>query len=665
MTEVVLQHVVFPSGIELPAPMPEVQSLYVLPAPILREVSDVSVGPEDLSDTMPPRASVGYTIVGRRSLSLDPHSTASFDSYFNRLHAGYLARWTALKQVTLRLRGSGSCRVTLRRSTAEGRVVIEDVEVVHLDPSVVWTHTLDLAPFAAGGAAWFDLESLDGQVELSGADWVAEVDEVHQATIDVAICTFNRPADVLTTLSTLRKDPEFLSHVRNVWLVDNGSKSFRDLPGADEVTREWGPALHHILQPNLGGSGGFSRGMHEAAQAGDSNYVFLMDDDVLAEPESLRRAVIFAELATTPIAVGGQMLNRQKPLRMESTGERVDSRKIIWKAAPLGKAEVRMDRYSQDRVVDVGYNAWWACLIPLDVVREIGLSMPMFIKWDDVEYGLRMAQHGVLTVTLPGVAVWHESWELKDAETDWTLYFFIRNRLIAWAILSADLPRSIRSSRLQTILREYFLRDVLRNVARRSLSSVHAVNMAIADFLLGPGILDTPLDELVTRVRAGRREYPGDHVEAPFTPTGRAPADPKRLPVPLRPLGMARSLSRELGISRPLVPLPVPPSLLKPKPVADEWEPWREAVDRGPVTLPDSADHWWALMDYADAIVVSVDGTKAVRRRREPRAAREVTRRFLALGRELLRRSDQLATDYAAARDHYISPEAWEKQWNR
>ena len=34
------------------------------------------------------------------------------------------------------------------------------------------------------------------------------------------------------------------------------------------------------------------------------------------------------------------------------------------------------------------------CLIPTDVVREIGMSLPIFIKWDDAEFGLRAAKSG-------------------------------------------------------------------------------------------------------------------------------------------------------------------------------------------------------------------------------------------------------------------------------
>ena len=42
------------------------------------------------------------------------------------------------------------------------------------------------------------------------------------------------------------------------------------------------------------------------------------------------------------------------------------------------------------RRIDVDYNGWWMCLIPTSIlIREIGLALPVFIKWDDVEYGIR------------------------------------------------------------------------------------------------------------------------------------------------------------------------------------------------------------------------------------------------------------------------------------
>ena len=53
------------------------------------------------------------------------------------------------------------------------------------------------------------------------------------------------------------------------------------------------------------------------------------------------------------------------------------------------------------RRVDVDYNGWWMCLIPTAVIKEIGLSLPLFLKWDDAEYGLRAKAAASLPCLLP------------------------------------------------------------------------------------------------------------------------------------------------------------------------------------------------------------------------------------------------------------------------
>ena len=636
--------------------MAEVLPLYATPQGVKRQVHAYEAGRRASDQDR-------YTVVGRRSLLLEPHSRVSFDTYYNRVHAGYYARWSRAEWLTLRLLGTGSARVTVRHSTREGRQIVDQIEVVELSNTTAHTCEVALETFVAGGALWFEVESLADDVVLQSADWVAEIPDVPEPVVDVAICTFNRPADVLKVLRTLKADADFVAHLGTIWVADNGSQSFLELEGADELVNAWGNHLEVLHQPNLGGSGGFSRGMYESINRGAADYVFLMDDDALAEPESLRRAVVFAEIAKEPIAVGGHMLLRGKPLELHSSGERVNGRTFRWGAAPLGQENIRLDQAPLDRVVDVGYNGWWLCLIPTAAIRELGLAQPFFIKWDDAEYGMRLAQAGYLTVTLPGVATWHESWELKDDTTDWTLYFHIRNRLVAAAMLSRDLPEDVAKTRFNAIVRDVLASDVLRNVARRAFSSVDAANQAMEDFLSGPEFLARPLDEVVAEVRANRKRFPGDEQVEAFTSTARLPRDPQ--PRPKKSWRFVRALAREFGLDIPLIPLPIPPSLVKPKAVSDDWDIWRGPVDRGPTPLPKAADYWWGLTDYPDAAVISIDGSKAVRRHRDPDVARKLTQRALKLARRVRHEGPGLVAAYGDARQTLSTPQAWEKQWNR
>mgnify|MGYP006976954123 FL=1 len=56
------------------------------------------------------------------------------------------------------------------------------------------------------------------------------------------------------------------------------------------------------------------------------------------------------------------------------------------------------------------FNAWWYCCFPMDVVSEENLPLPIFIRGDDLEYGLRNMKHLIL---MNGICVWHEPFENK------------------------------------------------------------------------------------------------------------------------------------------------------------------------------------------------------------------------------------------------------------
>ena len=106
---------------------------------------------------------------------------------------------------------------------------------------------------------------------------------------------------------------------------------------------------------------------------------------------------------------------------------------------------LRSTRWLHQRV-DVDFNGWFMCLIPRAVLEEIGLSLPLFIKWDDSEFGLRAKAAGYPTVTFPGAAVWHIPWTDKNDALDWQAYFHQRNRFVA-ALLHSPYPNGGRMVR--------------------------------------------------------------------------------------------------------------------------------------------------------------------------------------------------------------------------
>ncbi len=107
-------------------------------------------------------------------------------------------------------------------------------------------------------------------------------------------------------------------------MVDQGTQKVSDEEGFDEVAAELGSQLRIIEQPNLGGSGGFSRGMYEIVTADRSDYVLLLDDDINLETDSIERLTTFADLCRIPTMVGGHMFDLYNRSVLHTFGEIVE-----------------------------------------------------------------------------------------------------------------------------------------------------------------------------------------------------------------------------------------------------------------------------------------------------------------------------------------------------
>ena len=228
--------------------------------------------------------------------------------------------------------------------------------------------------------------------------------------------------------------------------------------------------------------------MYEALKNTDCQQILFMDDDIRIEPDTILRVLAMNRFAKTPMLIGGQMLNLQEPSHLHIMGEVVNQSNFMWTAAPHAEYDHDFAEYPLSdksdrsallhRRIDVDFNGWWTCMIPRQVAEELGQPLPLFIKWDDAEYGLRAGEHGYPTVTLPGAAIWHMAWSDKDDAIDWQAYFHLRNRLVVASLhWDGDITGLVRSH----------LKATLKHLACLEYSTVAIQNRAIDDFLAGPG----------------------------------------------------------------------------------------------------------------------------------------------------------------------------------
>jgi len=579
----------------------------------------------------------------RRSAAIAKGRRVSFATYFNAFPASYWRRWTKVESVSLRIRLAGQSTIMIYRSAAKGHSHPIETIQVHIDEPETIERTLTLKPFIDGGWYWFDIVAGASGTTLIEAEWAVQAPPTPQGTVSMAITIVGAPDYLFNQLRAIGEAPEVLDILDAVYVADQGPNKIKHHPDFADATKKLGHRLKVIEQGNLGGSGGFSRGMDETLRAGRSKYVLIMDDDIMPETEGVLRAAAFADLTHRPTIVGAHMFSMYDPSVLHAYAEVVGNHKWWWGAAPntkprhdFGRRNLRNTPWLHRRA-ESDYNGWWMCMIPMHIVRELGLSIPVFIKWDDAEYALRAKEAGYPTVSMPGVAAWHVPWMDKNDAQDWQAYYHLRNRVVT-ALLHSPLKRG------GALVSESAERQ-LQNLLSMQYSTAALRMLAIEDVLRGPDHLHRDLPIKMAQLRDLRMRYTDAQAERDvhsFPPAKRKPAEYNP---PTNKIGLTARLIA--GVWHQLSPL-------------------RSGANQRPQVALPHIDSPWYVLSKLDSVVVSMpDGTSAAWYQRNPKTLRQMGWRSAMLHWRLRRRWPKLAAQYRAASAGFTSPEAWRETFAR
>ncbi|RSN37104.1 glycosyl transferase [Amycolatopsis sp. WAC 04169] len=451
----------------------------------------------------------GTAVRERGGISIEPASKVSGNTYFGRFPASYWQRWTDVTEVQVEAVVTGDGQLSIGASDIEGDPRVVAAEIVAGAKQQKVTLTAKLDKFYDGGALWLDIETEGGQsLRVEKVRWTVEAPEKIRPTA-VTICTMNRADDCLSNLQALAADVSSLETLDAIYVADQGTDLVESRDGFEQVAKDLGDKLHYIKQPNLGGAGGFTRGLYEVAGHTETEHanVLFMDDDVLLEPDLVIRMTAFSNRTVNPVIVGGQMLNLLHPNQLHVGAEYARLNTLepgqpvqhsLSTADLLGVDEETLKPNRQERRLDAGYNGWWSCLIPYEVVKATGYPLPFFFQWDDAEYSYRARAHGFPTVTLPGAGVWHADFHWKDWD-EWHRYFNLRN-----SIITAALHSPFNLNLLSRVLIAQLVRYLLGMQYGLSATLIKAVE----DFLEGPEVLRDGGVAAMKEIRRIRDEYP-------------------------------------------------------------------------------------------------------------------------------------------------------------
>jgi hypothetical protein len=283
----------------------------------------------------------------------------------------------------------------------------------------------------------------------------------------LSVTTFRREAEVAATMDRFRQfrsASPLRNHIR-MFVIDNGQSV--TVPDGDGVTL--------FSNANLGGAGGFTRGLLETQAAGGTHCLF-MDDDASVHMGAITRTWMILAYSRDPrLAVAGTMLDADCRWRVWENGATFDRGcRPLYHGCDLRSAVevMEMEFRTTDPVPPGFYGGWWYFAFP--VAQATALPFPFFVRGDDVSFSL---VNDFSFVTLPGVASIQQSFIDKASPTTW--YLDMRSHLAHHLSLK---DKDIGWWGLQRMLMSFYLRTVLRF----HYDSLSAVNLAIEDVLRGP-----------------------------------------------------------------------------------------------------------------------------------------------------------------------------------
>lgn len=428
-------------------------------------------------------SSDGYLCFGK-------YQNIEFSTYFNGYSNVKWNKYTHVKNVSLVLEAEGNFELLLcGYSLSNDQPVRKELYSQSVNLKERAKCALEF-PKSDEQMLAFEIKTLS-ETKIYGGYYEGEFEENTVREIELALSTttcwkeefIKRNIDLLNRM-LLQSDMEIANHL-NIHIVDNG----RTLQKSDFPDN---PRIHFHPNKNVGGSGGFARGMIEALhQVPKATHVLLMDDDVLIMPDSIYRT--YALLKTLrdeykdSFISGAMLIMEEMNVQHEDIGTvKRDGTYVPLK--PRLYHHILRDNLINEKeyIAKNQYQAWWYCCIPTQIIEKNGLPLPIFIRGDDCEFSLR---NKVDVISMNGICIWHMGFYGKYSAS-MNLYQECRNLLIAQSTTGV-IPHADLCGRIKK-----FYRD---NILKHDYDAAELTLRALEDYMKGPEFIESADGEKIVK----------------------------------------------------------------------------------------------------------------------------------------------------------------------
>lgn len=361
-----------------------------------------------------------------------------FNTYFNSFNVGKWKKYTNINSLNFKFKFSGNIKIVFYKAKMDmGSINKEILFNQSFVSKEVTSGAIDLEidDFSIRDDVYFEIVFFNENSSFSDAGYYAVLEEklLNTIKLGIASCTYKKEKYILKTLNLLQKYvyDEYPDFNLSTYIVDNAcSLDPKSLEGFSNLTL--------IESENLGASGGFSRGFYESIKSEDT-HVISLDDDILLNPHSVVLLYNFLCCMKPEFlehSIGGAMLIYDKKHLQHDSGAYIEKNKLRGI-----KSHVDLRRYdnclnnSIEEYYNKTFNGFWFCCYPTKTLKERGLTIPFFMKGDDVELGIRIFNKKLITVN--GICTWHEDFHKKFTPV-FSNFYELRNLLIINSIEFED-----------------------------------------------------------------------------------------------------------------------------------------------------------------------------------------------------------------------------------
>ena len=239
--------------------------------------------------------------------------------------------------------------------------------------------------------------------------------------VAVVICNYNKKDFVVKCIRSV-----FLSNYRDfeIFVVDNASTD----GSVEAIMGHFSNKLTVLVnKENIGGSGGFHRGMDYAVNAG-YKYILCLDNDVEVNEDTIGTLYKFMETKPEAGVCGSVIYRYDDPTCTQEMGAMIDYRNLGYNAL---YAKQRNPTLPEELECD--YVAFCSAMLRTDALKLVGLiERGYFIYWDDMELCWRIRRGGYKVFAISQSKVYHHTNTNSPAST-FNIYYYFRNKLNCFA----------------------------------------------------------------------------------------------------------------------------------------------------------------------------------------------------------------------------------------